>query len=90
MSLNIFRKTSLKTRLTLFTLAVFLIGIWSMAFYASRMLRDDMQRQLGEQQFSTVTLAAAQINSELDERQRALENIAATITPGILFGTQVL
>ena len=48
------------------------------------MLRDDMQRQLGEQQFSTVTLAAAQINSELDERQRALENIAATITPGIL------
>ena len=65
MSLNIFQKTSLKTRLTLFTLAVFLIGIWSLSFYASSMLREDMQRQLGEQQFATVSLAASQINSEL-------------------------
>ncbi len=84
MSLNIFQKTSLKTRLTLFTLAVFLIGIWSLSFYASSMLREDMQRQLGEQQFATVSLAASQVSSELDERLKALERIAAQITPTLL------
>jgi len=84
MSLNRLRKTSLKTRLTLFTLAVFLIGIWSLALYASRMLREDMQRQLGEQQLATVSLVAAQVNADIDERLKALEKIASEITPGLL------
>jgi PAS domain S-box-containing protein len=84
MSLNSLQKTSLKTRLTLFTLAVFLIGIWSLALYASRILREDMQSQLGEQQFATVSLAAAQVNSELNERLKALEKIASEITPAML------
>ncbi|MDP2880417.1 MAG: PAS domain S-box protein [Azonexus sp.] len=84
MNLNIFQKASLKTRLTCFTLAVFLIGIWSLAFYASRMLREDMQRQLGEQQFATASLLAAQANSALDERLQALEKIASEITPALL------
>ena len=90
MSLNLFQMTSLKTRLTLFTLAVFLIGIWSLAFYASRMLREDMQHQLGEQQFATVSLVAAQVNSELEERLKALEKIASEITPGMLKNTAAL
>ena len=84
MSLNIFQRTSLKTRLTLFTLAVFLIGIWSLSFYASRMLREDMQRQLGEQQFAAVSLAATQVDAELADRLKALERIAAVITPDLI------
>ena len=67
---------SLKTRVTLATLAIFLIGIWSLAFYASRMLREDMQILLGDQQFSTVSLLAAKVDKELRERQSALENMA--------------
>jgi PAS domain S-box-containing protein len=90
MSRNIFRKTSLKTRLTLFTLAVFLLGIWSLAFYASRMLREDMQRQLGEQQFATATLVAAQIDAELGDRLHALERIAADIPPSLMGNTASL
>ncbi|MDP3538965.1 MAG: PAS domain S-box protein [Azonexus sp.] len=84
MSLNIFQKRSLKTRLTLFTLAIFLIGVWSLAFYASRLLREDMQRQLGEQQFATASLAATQVNAELADRLKALEKIAAEISPALL------
>jgi len=84
MNLNIFQWRSLKTRMTLFTLTVFLIGIWSLAFYASRMLREDMQRLLGEQQFSTVSIIAADINTELDNRLRAMGKAAARITPAIL------
>lgn len=83
----IFQWRSLKTRVTLLTLAIFLVCIWSLTFYTNRMLREDMQRLLGEQQFSTVSLIATDINDELDKRLRALEQVAAKITPAILGNT---
>jgi diguanylate cyclase (GGDEF)-like protein/PAS domain S-box-containing protein len=67
---------SLKTRITLLTLGIFVFGIWALSFYASRMLQEDMQRVIGEQQFQTVSLAAAHVNEELTERLVALELIA--------------
>jgi diguanylate cyclase (GGDEF)-like protein/PAS domain S-box-containing protein len=90
MNFRIFQSRSLKTRVTLFTLAIFLAGIWSLAFYASQMLRQDMQRLLGEQQFSTASFIAAGINQELDDRLRALEKIAATISPAMMENTAAL
>ncbi len=78
------------TRVTLFTLAIFLVGIWSLAFYASRMLREDMQRLLGEQQLSTVSFIAAEVNEQLDNRLRALEKVAASVSPAMLEDTAVL
>jgi PAS domain S-box-containing protein len=75
---------SLKTRMTLFTLAIFLIGIWSLAFYTQHMLREDMQHMLSDQQFSTVSILATKINQELDDRLRALERIARGISPAII------
>jgi diguanylate cyclase (GGDEF)-like protein/PAS domain S-box-containing protein len=73
MNWNSFPWRSLKTKITLATLAIFLAGIWSLSFYATRMLRVDMQRQSGEQQFSTVSMLAAQIDNELKIRLEALE-----------------
>ena len=64
----IFQWRSLKTRVTVFTLAIFLVGIWSLTFYASNTLRKDMERALGEQQFSKVSIIAAEINGGLDDR----------------------
>jgi diguanylate cyclase (GGDEF)-like protein/PAS domain S-box-containing protein len=84
MNLNIFQSRSLKTRVTLFTLTIFLLGIWSLAFYASRMLREDMQRLLGEQQSSIVSFIAAEIDHELDDRIEALELIARVIDAPLL------
>ena len=63
---------SLKTKVTLATLTIFMAGIWTLSFYTSRMLREDMQRQLGEQQFATVSMLAAQIDRELEIRLQAL------------------
>ncbi|MHB8090640.1 MAG: hybrid sensor histidine kinase/response regulator [Syntrophales bacterium] len=80
----IFQWRSLKTKVTLLTLAVFLIGIWSLTFYASRMLREDMQRMLSEQQFSTASIIAADINGELEGRFTTLEKVAGKITPAML------
>ncbi len=84
MNFNVFQWRSLKTKMTLFTLAIFLIGIWSLAFYANRALREDMQRLSGEQQFSTVSFIASVVNEELDNRLRSLENIAEQISPAML------
>ena len=84
MASAIFRRSSLKTRITLTTLAIFLVGVWSLAFYASRMLREDMQRLLGDQQFSTVSFLAAEINHELNDRLRILEDLAEAISPTTL------
>jgi PAS domain S-box-containing protein len=90
MNFNIFHLRSLKTKLTLFTLVIFLIGIWSLAAYSSRMLQEDMQHMLSNQQFSTVSLLAAKVNQEIDGRLRALEKIAGGISPTILDNTVAL
>ena len=90
MNFNIFQRRSIKARVTLFTLTVFLIGIWSLSIYASRMLRTDMQRILGEHLFSTVSFVAAALNDELESRIKALEKVAETITPAILGNQGIL
>ena len=90
MDLNIFQRLSLKTRVTFFTVAIFLLGIWLLAFYASRMLRQDMERLLGEQQFSTVSFMAAEIDHELTDRLGVLENVAGIVSPAVLENTAAL
>ena len=81
--MTIFTTRSLKSRVTLFTLAIFLICMWILALYSREMLRDTMQQSLGEQQFSTASFIAAGINHELDDRLGLLAGIAKTITPAI-------
>ncbi|MCK9387016.1 MAG: ATP-binding protein [Sulfuritalea sp.] len=81
---NPFSLHSLKTRVTLFTLAIFVVGLWLLAFYASRELREDMQRLLGEQQSSTVSFVATEINQELENRLGVLGKVAGIISPAIL------
>lgn len=53
-------------------LLIILLGMWSLSYFASRMLREDMEHVLGDQQLSTVTLIAAQIDEEIKSRARAL------------------
>lgn len=90
MNFNIFQWGSLKTRVTIFTLAIFLAGIWSLTFYAGRMLRGDMEHVLGEQQFSIVSYMAGEVTQELDYRFTVLGKVAEIITPSILANTEAL
>ena len=80
----IFQWRSLRTRVTLLTLAIFVIGIWVLAFYASETLHRDMEQTLSDQQFSTVSIVAADINDALEDRSKLLTMIAAKITPTML------
>jgi len=75
---------SLTNRLTLLTLVVFLIGIWSITLYATRRLQQDMVDLLGTQQFSTVSTVAAQLDGELRFRLQALDRVAAAATPALM------
>ena len=79
-----FRLRSLKSRVTLITLLIVVASIWSLAIYASRMLREDMQQQIGAQQFATVSLVATGINEQMEGRLGALKTIAGEVTPGML------
>jgi PAS domain S-box-containing protein len=88
---RLFQWRSLKTRVTFSTLGILVIAIWAMAFYTSHALQGDMQRQLGEQQFSTTTLVAKGINEELKSRLNALEQYAkGRIVPSMLSNAVVL
>ena len=81
---------SLKTRVTLLTLLTFVISIWAVAFYASRLLREDMQAELGEQQFSTISGIAREIESRLSDRKIALQTIAKEVSPKVMANTAAL
>jgi diguanylate cyclase (GGDEF)-like protein/PAS domain S-box-containing protein len=85
-----FHWRSLKTRVALFTFAISVLSIWLLSFYASRTLQDDMQRMLGEQQFSTASFVAAQVTEDLGDRLAALELIAKQIDPATMGDTASL
>ena len=70
---------SLKSRITLAVLGVFLVSLWTLSFLANQMLRKDMERMLGEQQFSTVATMVASIQSDLALRYEALESTAKVL-----------
>ena len=48
MNFNIFQWRSLKTKVTVITLAFFVISMWVLTFYTTRILRTDLQRLLGD------------------------------------------
>ena len=69
-------KHSLKARVTLLTLVISIAGIWSLTLFATQRLQADMVRMQGEQQLSTVSAVAAQVNGAIEDRLRGLEGYA--------------
>jgi hypothetical protein len=84
MNWSAFQTTSLKTRVTVFTLTIFVLGLGSLALYTGGVLRDDMERLIGEQQFSTVSVLAASIEEQLENRIEALRLVAGLIDGPLL------
>lgn len=78
---SIFSFKSIKTRVTIFTLGIFVIGIWLLYFLMSHQLHEGMQKQLANQQASIASILATQVDEELRERFSVLGNIAEKIAP---------
>ncbi|SDI55585.1 response regulator [Propionivibrio dicarboxylicus] len=78
-------KLSIKAQVTLFAVGILVVCIWTMAFYVERMLHEDIQRHLGEQQLSTATMMAQVIDDELVSRVTSMERYASgRIEPSML------
>ncbi|MFZ4625923.1 MAG: PAS domain-containing protein, partial [Rhodoferax sp.] len=83
MTANGFQWHTLKVRVTLFMLAIFLASIAVITFHVSQELQQDVQLLLGGQQRSTVSLVAANINRELSHRLDSLSRMAAALSPAV-------
>lgn len=83
MSLSLSHWRSLKTRVTLLTLAIFLLGMTIVTFWTGHMLHEDMRVILERQQFSITAAAADEVNQELADRLHAIELVAGGITPAL-------
>ena len=81
MGSKFFKLHSLKTRVTLFTLGSFLLILWLLTLYVSQLMKQDMQGLVGRQQFSTVSIVAADLNDEVLSRMEALDSVATSLAP---------
>jgi len=84
------RLGSLKSRITVAALVILLAGIWSLSIFASQMLRRDIERMLGDQQYSIVTLIATQIEEEMAGRILALSRTNSLVADAMLRGNAAL
>ena len=75
---------SIKTKVTLSMLALFLVGMWSLASYASHVLREDLHEVLGKEQFATASTMAAHLNREMEDRLQALRVTAVPLNLAML------
>ena len=75
---------SLKTRITLLTLATALIVFFALMVLAGQTLRPRMKELLAAQQLTTVSLVAAEINEALVFRLKSLGTLSRRINPGTL------
>lgn len=78
------QRHSIKAKVTLFTLAVFVLSLVSLSLYASLQLRADMQQQMRQQQRSALSLLSEFVSQSLTTRLQSLEKAAQRITPAMM------
>ena len=84
------QRHSLKTKITFATLVIFVISLWSLYVYLSYMLRESIERQVSEQQFSTASVIASELHHEVQLRLTTIENAAAVAGPALRAGFEPL
>ncbi|MRR50776.1 MAG: EAL domain-containing protein [Rhodocyclaceae bacterium] len=75
---------TLKNRVALTVLLLFIGGIWSLTYLATSRLQDDFISVLANQQQASVSHAAAEIGQKVQLRLDALATVAQEITPQLL------
>jgi len=87
---SLLNRHSLKARVTLMTLLLFLLTLWGLAWYASHELRDGIRTQVARQQSSALALLTTTTEEKLAERVQALETAAGEINSALLHQPKVL
>ena len=84
MKFNLFQDQRVRFRLTALVLGVTLAIIWLISLYLVRIVREDMEHLVGEQQLSTASIVAVDVNSELQDRLNLLTTVAGQLSKGLL------
>jgi PAS domain S-box-containing protein len=72
---------SLKVRITLGALLIVVAGVWSLAIYASSVLRSQIQDRVAEQQRATLSVLVSSVDRALSRRMQAVGTAAGAIPP---------
>ncbi len=75
---------SLKTKITMTVLLLFLCSIWMLTFFISTLLQQEMTAQIEAQQFSTASYIADSIEKQVKLRFSLLTAVASLITPELI------
>ncbi len=75
---------SLKTKITMTVLLLFLCSIWLLTFFISTLLQQEMTAQIEAQQFSTASYIADSIEKQVKLRFSLLTAVASLITPELI------
>ncbi|OIQ93965.1 cyclic di-GMP phosphodiesterase Gmr [mine drainage metagenome] len=75
---------SLKTRVLLVVLGLFIIGIWGLAARVAGVMQADLERLLSQQMLATVTYVAVDLDDNIQMRIDNLREIARSTTPALL------
>ena len=81
---------SLKTRVTLSTLAIFLLCLWSLSFYVADVIRSSLERQYMDQLSSVAKLVGMEINDQINDRMQALQRVSRELTNQALHDNQAM
>lgn len=83
MTLKAFRQLP-QFKLTVFVLGVALASIWTISLYLGQVVRTDMERLMGEQQYSTASIIATELNGELQDRVDVLTTVAGQLNTELM------
>ncbi|MEY4140495.1 MAG: hypothetical protein RLZZ371_2677 [Pseudomonadota bacterium] len=78
------QRHSIKARVTLFTLAMFVLSLVAMSLFSSNELHNDLQHQLRQQQRSALALLSEFVDQGVTLRLQTLEKSAQRITPELM------
>ena len=84
MDISHVHRWSLKTKITVLILLIFLFSMWALALMASKITRTEMTEMLGQQQFATTSMQAKDLNSDLIEMKEKLEKISLLISADLM------
>ena len=83
-------RLSLRLRVALAALLLFVCSIWLLTYIATSRLEQGLEQVLANQQFSYVTQASSEIEGKVQARFNALQTIANEITPALLAAPEQL
>lgn len=83
-SKSFFQWRSITTRLTVYYLLMLVCSLWIVTAIGIHFLRQDLQLSSGQQQLSTATLMAAQIDQEITSLAKQIAAVAAQMDASLL------